>query len=144
MSVDYILTPIVQAFLTRFPPVGPFDRNRCPDCHQWAVVDIGRQEVICYRHDPVRIWTFAERLALAAVSDQQRPRLPETLKRYYPGGVVCPVDHTRLRLRLRAADGTCPRCGQQWTFAELEDRAAQRLMEEAPNGAAIYHRPRKG
>lgn len=134
----YQLDPVVQAFLTRFPPAGPFDRNRCPDCHRWAFVDLGRQEVICYRHDPPRRWTLAERLALA-----ERPsRLPAELRQYYPGGVTCPVCQTRLALRVRWAEGTCPHCETTWTFADLIDRAAQRLMEEEPNGAQGYRKPR--
>ena len=141
-ATPYTLDPLVQAFLTRFPPIGPFDRNRCPDCHHWAVVDIGRQEVVCYRHDPTRIWTLAERLALADQAQADRPRLPDSLKRYYPGGVVCPTDHTRLALRLRQQEGTCPQCTRIWTFTELEDAAAAALMQEAPRGATPYRKPR--
>ncbi|NMP24625.1 hypothetical protein [Sulfobacillus harzensis] len=144
MSAMYTLDPDVQAFLTRFPPLGPFDKNRCPDCHQWALVDLGHKEVVCYRHDPPRVWTLAERLALAEAQDATRPRLPESLKRYYPGGVVCPLCQTRLQLRIRAAEGRCPRCEGVWTFPELEDAAAQHLMEEQPNGATVYHKPRHG
>lgn len=61
-----------------------------------------------------------------------QPTLPRELRWYYPRGVACPICGERLHLRLREATGRCADCAQQWSFAALIDRAAQRLMEEPP------------
>jgi len=137
----YTLDPEVQIFLTRFPPFGPWDRTRCPIGRHWAFVDLKAKEIRCYRHEPIRVWTLAERLAL--VDARPRPsRLPDELRAYYPQGVTCPICRSRLRLHLDVATGTCEPCDQTWTFAALIDGAARTLMEEEPLGAHVYHKPR--
>ena len=141
MRAAYQLDPEVQAFLTRFPPFGPWDRTKCPDCAAWAFVDLKAKEIICYRHDPVRVWTLAERLALPE-SPRHSSRVPEDLRRYYPRGVTCPICRSRLRLQLAEQTGTCAGCDHTWTFAALVDLAAQQLMQEEPLGASVYHKPR--
>lgn len=139
--MPYQLDPDVQAFLTRFPPFGPWDRTRCPVCRAWAMVDLRAKEIVCYHHDPVRVWTLAERLTLPDATPRAG-RLPADLRRYYPHGVTCPACRSRLQLALAEATGTCTACDQTWTFAALVDVAARRLMEEEPLGAAVYHKPR--
>jgi len=137
----YQLDPEVQAFLTRFPPFGPWDRTKCPECGAWAFVDLKAKEIICYRHTPDKVWTLAERLALPD-APTRRSRLPDDLRHYYPHGVTCPICRDRLQLHLTEQTGICAACDQTWTFAALIDVAADRLMQEEPLGASVYHKPR--
>lgn len=134
----YALDPDLAALFSRWPPRVLISTVPCPACGRRAVVDGVRKEIACYHHrEGIRTFPLAARLA-----DADRPRLPDDLRAYYPQGVTCPADGVRLRLRLTDAEGTCPACGGVFTFDHLRDAAAQRLMEEAPLGATIYHRPR--
>lgn len=78
--------PDAQEFLQWFPPRVLVTSSRCPDCREWAYVDLLAGELVCYRHATVLRWSLRERI----------------------------------------------------------DARARRTMEEEPNGATVYHRPRRG
>ena len=141
----YQPTPTLQAYWNTFPFMVHFSAVRCPVHRQtWLRMDEIAEEAWCEACD--RSWTTAEVVAAAQERQSQprpaKPRLPDDLRQYYPHGVTCPRCRRRLRLRVSAADGTCTACGQTFTFAQLIDAAAQRLMEEQPNGAQGYRKPR--
>lgn len=141
MSEGYELSPAVQAFLTRWPPRMLMSTAPCPDCHRRAAADLIREEVVCYRHDPEKVWPLTDYLTHTDATPR-RSRLPDDLRQYYPNGVTCPDCGSRLRLRIRDEAGDCARCDQSWTFAHLIDAKAAHLMQEEPLGATIYRRPR--
>lgn len=138
--MGYTPTPTLQAYWDTFNFVAHYSAVRCPvHRRQWLRMDEITEEAWCEACG--RNWTTVEVVVAAQARAAQRPRLPDTLRSYYPGGVICPRCRTRLRLDTRAGEGTCAACDQTWTFAQLLD-VAQRLMEEEPNGATPYHKPR--
>lgn len=142
--MSYVPTPTLQAYWDAFPFVIHLSKVRCPVHRQtWLFMDELTETAHCFACD--RDWTTTEIVAQTIgrrSTGRAKPTLPPSLRRFYPAGVTCPRCWERLRLRVRAQEGTCPACDQTYTFSELEDAAAQKLMEEEPNGATVYHKPR--
>lgn len=142
----YQPTTTLQAYWDCFPLRVHISKVRCPVHRQtWLFMDEISEEAWCYTCD--RHWTTTE-IVMAhqtrSVPRDTRPRLPEDIRQYYPNGVTCPECRLRLRLQISAGEGVCRRCEQIWTFTQLIDHAARTLMEERPNGATVYHKPRRG
>ena len=140
----YTPTPTLQAYWDQFPFLVHFSAVRCPvHRQQWLRMDEITEEAWCETCQ--RNWTTGEVVALAPERQHRptaKPRLPDNVRQYYPHGVTCPRCRRRLQLRVRDAEGTCTACDQVYTFAQLIDAAAQKLMEEQPNGAQAYRKPR--
>lgn len=139
--MPYHPTPTLQAYWDAFPFVIHLSKVRCPvHRNTWLFMDEITETAHCFacEHD----WTTAEIVAARRASPH-RLTLPDEMRRYYPGGVVCPECRMRLALQIADETGACPRCEQLWTFPQLIDAAARRLMEEEPNGATVYRKPRR-
>ncbi len=142
--MPYTPTPTLQEYWNTFNFVVHFSAVRCPvHRQQWLRMDEITEEAWCEACQ--RNWTTVEVVALAHERQHQptaKPRLPDDLRQYYPHGVTCPRCRRRLQLRVSVAEGSCPTCDTVFTFAQLIDVAAQRIMEEQPNGAQGYRKPR--
>ena len=113
-----------SVFFDRFPPRVLITTAPCPVCHKKAWVDLVRGDGTCRRGHHQSVSAFLT-------------GIPDPLSLDWP----CP----RCQRALQPTDETvsCV-CGWEGMRTELEDWVSQQVMEEAPNGATIYHKPRHG
>ena len=113
-----------SAFFDRFPPRVLITTAPCPVCHKKSWVDLVRGDGTCRRGHHQSVAAFLTGVPDPTPLDWPCPRCQRALQ---------PTDETV----------SCV-CGWEGTRTDLEDRVSQQMMEEAPNGATIYHKPRHG
>ncbi len=115
-----------------YPVIAHVSKCRCPvHRNTWIFVDEITKTAIC--HQCHHTYTIAELIAWKEA--HPTPQRGKTR-------LGCPVCHRKLS-GPSGAFLACV-CGWEGTAQEIEDAEARRLMEEAPNGAQPYRRPRRG
>lgn len=116
-----------------YPVIAHVSKCRCPvHRNTWIFVDEITKEAHC--HSCQHTYTVAELIVWKEAH-------PTPSKR--PGEKVhCPLCHRTLKAPQQGLYACV--CGWEGTAQEIEDAEARRLMEEAPNGAQPYRRPRRG
>lgn len=127
--------PSLDAELLRYwelyPVVAHVSKCRCPVHRQtWIFVDEIAKTAVCHQCD--HTYTLAELIAWK----EAHPALPRA------SSPRCPVCHRRLPKGTPTQMVSCV-CGWEGSAQEIEDAEARRPMEEAPNGAQPYHKPRR-
>ncbi len=141
--MSYHPSPTLQAYWDTFPLQIHLSKVRCPIHGHWLFMDEmpDVEQAWCDRCD--RAWTTVDLVQWRQDHPKAPPqRVPPDLRRFYPTEVTCPDCGSRLALQIRDEKGRCAVCEELWSFGQLIDRAAQKVMAEAPNGAAIYRKPR--
>jgi len=125
--------PELVRYWELYPLVAHLSKCRCP-VHRdtWIFVDEIAKDATCYQC--AKTYTVADLIAWKEGHPTAPRRRPETRH--------CPLCQRTLKAPQQGAYACV--CGWEGTLQAIEDAEARRLMEEAPNGARPYHRPRHG